>query len=184
MADRVSLGLWLYPVYLRVGGDGMLAPDDTPLAESFGFLARLHEQGRFARLGLSGVTVDQIEQARRLAPAAAVQDRFHLLDRGAQDVLRYCEAERRAFVPYFPLAAGMLDPGLDQARLPPGMAMSEEQESALDAVAARHRASRQQIALAGSSPYRRPRCSSPGPGRSTTRSRTFAPARSGSPTTR
>jgi pyridoxine 4-dehydrogenase len=135
-------------VYLRVGGDGLMFPAETPFEESFGALARLRERGLIMNLGLSGVTVEQLEQARRIAPVAFVQNRFHLFDRGSFDVLRRCEDSGIAFVPYFPLAAGMLRPGLDKSQLPPGMAPTDEQENALDAVAARHGASRAQIALA------------------------------------
>lgn len=135
-------------VYLRVGGDGLLFPAETPFEESFGSLAQLRERGLVRNLGLSGVTVEQLEKARETAPVAFVQNRFHLLDRGALDVLRYCEDSGIAFVPYFPLAAGMLNPGIDKSQLPPGMGLSDDQEAALDAIAARRGATRPQIALA------------------------------------
>ncbi|MFI6921250.1 oxidoreductase [Nonomuraea spiralis] len=135
-------------VYLRVGGDGMMFPAETPFEESFGALVRLRERGLIRDLGLSGVTVAQLEKAREMAPVTSVQNRFHLLDRAAHDVLRYCERNGIAFVPYFPLAAGMLNPGIDRSLLPPGMGMSDAQESSLDAIAARHGATRSQVALA------------------------------------
>lgn len=135
-------------VYLRVGGDGMLFPAETPFAESFRSLAQLRERGLIRHLGLSGVTVEQLAEAREIAPVAAVQNRFNLLDRGALEVLRYCEDNGVAFVPYFPLAAGMLNPGIDKSQLPPGMGMNDDQEAVLDAIAARHGATRSQIALA------------------------------------
>lgn len=147
--NLATLGLAQLPlVYLRVGGDGMLFPAGTPFEESFGALAQLRERGLIRNLGLSGVTVEQLEKARRLAPVAFVQNRFHLLDRSALEVLRYCEEHHIAFVPYFPLASGMLNPGIDKSQLPPGLTMSDEQEAALDAIAARHDATRAQIALA------------------------------------
>ncbi|WP_238163860.1 aldo/keto reductase [Kribbella pittospori] len=135
-------------VYLRVGGDGMLFPDETPFEESFGALAQLRDRGLIRHLGLSGVTVEQLEAARAIAPVAAVQNRFHLLDRNALDVLRHCENEGIAFVPYFPLAAGMLNPGIDKSQPPPGMGLSHDAEVALDKLTARHGATRAQIALA------------------------------------
>ncbi|MFC4113096.1 oxidoreductase [Nonomuraea zeae] len=135
-------------VYLRVGGDGLLHPDETPFAESFAALAELRERGLIRHLGLSGVTVEQLKEAREIAPVAAVQNRYHLLDRGAEDVLRACAEQGVAFVPYFPLSAGLLKPGLDTSRLPPGMAPTAAQERTLDAVAARHGATRPQVALA------------------------------------
>lgn len=136
-------------VYLRVGGDGLMFPDEsTSFADSFGALAKLRERGLIRNLGLSGVTVEQIHQARGIAPVASVQNRYHLLDRGAADVLKFCEEQGIAFVPYFPLAAGMLRPGLDKSQLPPGMGMSDEQEKTLDGVASRNGATRTQVALA------------------------------------
>ncbi|MBF8190884.1 aldo/keto reductase [Nonomuraea sp. K274] len=135
-------------VYLRVGGDGLLHPDETPLAESFGTLAELRQRGLIGHLGLSGVTVEQLKEAREIAPVAAVQNRYHLLDRGSEEVLRACEEQGVAFVSYFPLAAGLLKPGLDTSQLPPGMAPAAEQERVLDEVAAGHGASRAQVALA------------------------------------
>ncbi|MET9247978.1 oxidoreductase [Nonomuraea sp. NPDC003709] len=135
-------------VYLRVGGDGMLLPAETPFEESFGALVQLRERGLIRHLGLSGVTVEQLEKAREIAPVAFVQNRFHLLDRGALDVLRYCEDHDIAFAPYFPLVSGVLNPGIDKSQLPPGLRVTDDQETALDAIAARHGATRTQIALA------------------------------------
>ncbi|MBE8524594.1 oxidoreductase [Amycolatopsis sp. H6(2020)] len=136
-------------VYLRVGGDGLMFPDEsTSFADSFQALAKLRERGLIRNLGLSGVTVEQLEEARKQAPVASVQNRFHLLDRASVDVLKHCEQNGIAFVPYFPLAAGMLRPGLDKSQLPPGMAPTDEQESTLDGVAERNNATRTQVALA------------------------------------
>lgn len=135
-------------VYLRAGGDGLLAPDPTPLAESFAALARLRDEGLVRALGLSGVTGGQLAAAREIAPVAAVQNRYHLLDRGAAEVLRYCAEHGIAFVPYFPLAAGLLRPGLDPSGLPPGFGLSAGQAETLDKITSRNGASRAQVALA------------------------------------
>jgi pyridoxine 4-dehydrogenase len=140
--DRLDL------VYLRVGGDGLLFPGDTPFAESFGALADLRRRGLIRHLGLSGVTTSQLAQAREIAPVVAVQNRFHIFDRSSADVLSACEAAGIAFVPYFPLAAGMLRVGLDLSQAPPGMAPSAEQFGALDEIADRYGATRAQVALA------------------------------------
>lgn len=139
--DRLDL------VYLRVGGDGLLLPGEVPFTEAFGALADLHRRGLIRNLGLSGVTTSQLAQAREIAPVAAVQNRFHLFDRSSADVLSACEAEGIAFAAYFPLAAGMLRPGLDLSQVPPGMAPSAEQLAALDEIAGRHGATRAQVAL-------------------------------------
>jgi aryl-alcohol dehydrogenase-like predicted oxidoreductase len=135
-------------VYLRVGGDGLLPPDPTPFTESFGALVDLQSRGVIRHLGLSGVTPDQLSQAEEMAPVAAVQNRYHVLDRSSAAVLAACEQGRIAFVPYFPLAAGMLKPALDRSQLPPGMGPNERQRATLDQVAARYEATCEQVALA------------------------------------
>ncbi|MFI7029316.1 oxidoreductase [Microbispora rosea] len=142
-------------VYLRVGGDGLMFPGEVPFAESFAALAELRERGLIRALGLSGVTTGQLAEARAIAPVAAVQNRFHLFDRSGAEVLAACEEAGIAFTSYFPLAAGMLRPGLDLSQAPPGMAPSAGQFAALDEVAGRYGATRAQVALAwllGSSP--------------------------------
>lgn len=135
-------------VYLRVGGDGLLAPGDVPLAESLGALAELQARGLIGHLGLSGVTVAQLDEARRLAPIVAVQNRYHLLDRGSGDILAACQRHDIAFVAYFPLGAGTLDPNLDTAQLPPGMGLTAEQRSTLVGIARAHHATWARVALA------------------------------------
>jgi pyridoxine 4-dehydrogenase len=140
--DRLDL------VYLRVGGDGLLVADDVPLAESLGALAELQARGLIGQLGLSGVTGGQLAEAGRVAPVVAVQNRYHLLDRGSGEVLAACEQRGIAFVAYFPLGAGTLDPALDTSQLPPGMGPTEQQQSTLARVARRHGGSWAQVALA------------------------------------
>ena len=135
-------------VYLRVGGDGLLAPDGVPLGESFAALAELQRRGLVRHLGLSGVTREQLTEAGRIAPVVAVQNRYHLLDRGSDDVLAACERRGVAFVAYFPLGAGMLDPELDTSRFPPGMGPTAQQGHTLAEVARRHGATWAQVALA------------------------------------
>ncbi|MBP2706355.1 oxidoreductase [Microbispora sp. RL4-1S] len=140
--DRLDL------VYLRVGGDGLLFPSEAPFAESFEALAELRQRGLIRHLGLSGVTVAQLAEARAIAPVAAVQNRLHLFDRSGADVLSACEDAGIAFTAYFPLAAGMLRPGLDLSQAPPGMAPSAAQLAVLDEIGGRYGATRIQAALA------------------------------------
>jgi pyridoxine 4-dehydrogenase len=136
-------------VYLRIGGDGMMFPDEsTSFEDSFGALAKLREHGLIRNLGLSGVTVEQLEKARQIAPVVSVQNRYHLTDRGSAEVLEHCQNNGIAFVPYFPLAAGMFRPGIDKSQLPPGMGLSDDQEKIFDGVAERNDATRAQVALA------------------------------------
>jgi aryl-alcohol dehydrogenase-like predicted oxidoreductase len=76
---------------------------ETPLEESLGALKDHVDRGAIRHVGVSEVTVEQIERARRVVPIAAVQNRYNLADRKHDDVIDYCEREGIAFVPYFPL---------------------------------------------------------------------------------
>jgi pyridoxine 4-dehydrogenase len=95
------------------------APDrNVPLEESVGELARLREKGKIRHVGLSNVSVEELEHARRIVPVASVQNRYNLADRASEDVLRHCEREGIAFLPWYPLAVGRLaEPGGRLARL-------------------------------------------------------------------
>ncbi|MCZ7418039.1 aldo/keto reductase [Verrucosispora sp. WMMA2121] len=104
----------------------------VPLADQLGELALLREEGKIRHIGLSEVTVDQIEAARRITPIVSVQNLYNLANRDAEDVLDHCEKHDLAFIPWFPIATG------DLAR--PG--------GPLDAVAAEHDATPAQLALA------------------------------------
>jgi aryl-alcohol dehydrogenase-like predicted oxidoreductase len=59
--------------------------------------------GHIKHVGVSEVTVEQIERAREIVPIAAVQNRYNRADRKHDDVIDFCEREGIAFVPYFPL---------------------------------------------------------------------------------
>lgn len=82
--------------------------DKVPEDEQFGFLAEMQRDGRIRHLGLSEVTVDQIERARRYFPVVSVQNRYNLADREWESVVDYCERENIGFIPWFPLATGKL----------------------------------------------------------------------------
>jgi aryl-alcohol dehydrogenase-like predicted oxidoreductase len=75
----------------------------TPLEESLGAIAEHVERGEIRHVGVSAVTVEQVEQARRVVPIAAVQNEYRLDERASDEVLDHCEREGIAFVPYFPL---------------------------------------------------------------------------------
>lgn len=82
-------------------------PDSkVPFAESFGALAELQQAGKIRHLGLSSVTVRQLEQARKIAPVVSVQNRYNIEDRASDDVLAACEKAGIAFIPWYPLGAG------------------------------------------------------------------------------
>lgn len=75
----------------------------TPLEESLGAIKAYVDRGVIRHVGVSEVSVEQIKRARRIVPIAAVQDRYSLAERAHEDVVDFCERERIAFVPYFPL---------------------------------------------------------------------------------
>ncbi len=110
----------------------------VPADEQFAVLAEFVREGKVRHVGLSEVGVADIERARRAVPIVSVQNRYNVVNRGWEEVVDYCERERIAFIPWFPLGAGSLE--------------TEAQERAMQArverVARRHHASAMQVALA------------------------------------
>jgi pyridoxine 4-dehydrogenase len=83
------------------------APDPkVPFEEQVGTLARFQKEGKVRHVGLSNVTVKQLEQARRIVPIVSVQNRYNLGDRHSEDVLKACERLGIAFLPWYPLGDG------------------------------------------------------------------------------
>ncbi|GGF37596.1 aldo/keto reductase [Subtercola lobariae] len=80
----------------------------VPLEDQIGEIKKLQDEGKVRHIGLSEVTVDQIEAARAVAEIASVQNMFNLTNRKAEEVLNYAEANGIAFIPWFPLATGKL----------------------------------------------------------------------------
>jgi pyridoxine 4-dehydrogenase len=80
----------------------------VPAEDQLGTLKDLQAQGKIRHIGLSEVTVRQIQQAQNIVPIVSVQNRYSLADRGSEDVLEYCERQAMGFIPWFPLAAGKL----------------------------------------------------------------------------
>ncbi|MFC8064678.1 MULTISPECIES: aldo/keto reductase [unclassified Streptomyces] len=79
---------------------------ETPLADQVGTLRELRDEGKIGRIGLSEVTVGELDQARRIVGIASVQNRYNLLDREHEPVLAACEAAGIAFLPWRPVAWG------------------------------------------------------------------------------
>jgi pyridoxine 4-dehydrogenase len=104
----------------------------VPAEESLGAIKELQDAGLIRHVGLSEVTVAEIEHARTILPVVSVQNLYNLANRQSEDVLTYCEREGIAFIPWFPVNAGTL------AR--PG--------SVLDELAHDHKATYAQLALA------------------------------------
>lgn len=80
----------------------------VPEDEQFGVIADFLKEGLIARAGLSQVSVEQIEAARKVFPVTTVQNRYNLVDRADEAVLDYCTHEGIAFIPWYPLASGDL----------------------------------------------------------------------------
>jgi pyridoxine 4-dehydrogenase len=80
----------------------------VPAEDQLGTLKDLQAQGKIKHIGLSEVSVAQIEHARNIVPIVSVQNRYSVADRAAEDVLEYCERASIAFIPWFPLGAGKL----------------------------------------------------------------------------
>jgi len=78
------------------------------LEDQIGELKSLQDEGKVRHIGLSEVSVDEIEAARAIAPIASVQNLYNLSNRDAEDVLDYSAAHGIAFIPWFPLATGEL----------------------------------------------------------------------------
>lgn len=76
---------------------------ETPLEVSLGALQECREAGKIAHVGISEVTIDQVERARRIVPIAAVQNHYNLSERTHEAVVDHCAGEGIVFVPYFPL---------------------------------------------------------------------------------
>ncbi|MEH1166290.1 oxidoreductase [Micromonospora sp. CPCC 205539] len=116
-------------VNLRVGSAE--GAGDESIAEQFGALAELRQEGLIRHLGLSGVTSDQLTEAQAIAPVVTVQNLYNLANRQDDDLVDRCAAENIAFASYFPLGG-----------------FTPLQSDTLNAVAARLGASPQQVALA------------------------------------
>ena len=104
----------------------------VPQDEQFGVMKDMQQEGLIRHLGLSEVSVEEIQAAQQVFTVATVQNLYNLVTRGSEDVLDYCQAQNIGFIPWFPLAAGNL------AR--PG--------SLLDELAHRYSASASGVALA------------------------------------
>jgi aryl-alcohol dehydrogenase-like predicted oxidoreductase len=78
----------------------------VPFEVSVGTLADMQREGKVRHIGLSNVTVKELERARKIVPIVSVQNRYSLSDRGSEDVLRHCEQHAIAFLPWYPLGDG------------------------------------------------------------------------------
>lgn len=102
----------------------------VPIETSVGALKEMQEEGKIRRIGLSNVTVEEIERARRVAPIVSVQNQYNIVERAQEPVLQFCEAHSIVFIPWTPLLRR--DPALVEA---------------VSAMAARYHVTPQQLAL-------------------------------------
>jgi pyridoxine 4-dehydrogenase len=79
-----------------------------PLEDQVGLLLELQQEGKIRHIGLSEVSIDELEAARKVAPIATVQNLYNLAERRSEAVLDHCEREGIGFMPWFPLATGEL----------------------------------------------------------------------------
>ena len=85
------------------------APDPkVPLQDSLGALKELQDEGKIRHIGVSNVSVEELERARAIVDVVTVQNRYNLVDRPSEDVLDACAAAGIGFIPWFPLATGDL----------------------------------------------------------------------------
>ncbi|HVU36517.1 MAG TPA: aldo/keto reductase [Opitutaceae bacterium] len=104
----------------------------VPVEESLGALKEMQREGKIRHIGLSEVSVPELERAQKIVAIVSVQNLYNIGNRQSEAVLAYCEQRKLAFIPWFPMAGGdLVQPG-----------------GVLDTAAKRHGASVSQIALA------------------------------------
>jgi aryl-alcohol dehydrogenase-like predicted oxidoreductase len=105
---------------------------NVPEEDQFEAIREFQREGKIRHAGLSEVTVEQIERARKFFDVVSVQNRYNLADREWENVLDYCDRENIGFIPWYPLQTGKL----------------VKDGGPLTRIAARHHAAPSQIALA------------------------------------
>ncbi|KAB2344718.1 aldo/keto reductase [Actinomadura rudentiformis] len=104
----------------------------VPLEEQLGALRDMQNEGKIRHIGLSEVSVEELEESRKIVDIVSVQNLYNLTFRKSQPLLDHCEREGIGFIPWFPLATGKL--------AEPGGILAEAAE--------RHNATPAQLALA------------------------------------
>ena len=104
----------------------------VPVEESLGELKRMQDEGKIRHIGISETSVAEVQQAQKIVKVVSVQNKYNITDRAHEAVVDYCEKNKIAFIPWFPLAAGALTK--------PG--------GALDKLTKTHNVTTSQIALA------------------------------------
>jgi pyridoxine 4-dehydrogenase len=125
--ERTGPGQWVEngrPEHLRAACEGSLQrlrveridlyqlhriDPKVPADEQFETLRELQQQGKIRHIGLSEVSVEDIERARRVIPIVSVQNRYSVTYRKWEEVVNYCEREKIAFIPWRPIDGGGRD---------------------------------------------------------------------------
>src|SRR6266480_164324 len=107
----------------------------VPIEDSLGALKKAQDAGKIRHVGLSNVTTQEIERAKKVLPIVSIQNRYNIEDRDSEDVLSYCEKEKMGFLPWAPVGGS-------------GRGSLTKSSNPLDAEAKRHNVSAVQLALA------------------------------------
>jgi len=107
----------------------------VPIEDSVGALKKAQDAGKIRHVGLSNVTTNEIERAKKIVPIVSVQNRYNLTDRESEDVLNYCKKEKMGFLPWAPIGGS-------------GRSSLTKSGNRLEAEAKRYNCSTVQLALA------------------------------------
>src|SRR3984893_16176612 len=107
----------------------------VPVEESLGAIKKAQDAGKIRHVGLSEVTVAEIEQAKKVMSIVSIQNRYNITDRASEAALNYCEKEKMGFIPWAPIGGG-------------GSRSLSKSANQLEAEAKRHNVSVVQLALA------------------------------------
>jgi len=104
----------------------------VPVEESLGELKKMQQEGKIRHIGISETSVAEVQRAQKVAKIVSVQNQYNISDRKHEDVVDYCEKNKIAFIPWFPLGGGGL----------------VKEGGALDTLAKKHSATMSQVATA------------------------------------
>ena len=107
----------------------------VPIEESLGALKAAQDAGKIRHVGLSNVTVQEIERAKKILAIVSIQNRYNIEDRDSEDVLSYCEKEKMGFLPWAPVGGS-------------GRGSLTKSGNPVEAEAKRHNVTAVQLALA------------------------------------
>jgi pyridoxine 4-dehydrogenase len=79
---------------------------NVPVEESLGAIKKMQDAGKIRHVGLSEVSVKEIEQAKKVLPIVSIQNEYNIADRNSDNALMYCEKEKLGFIPWSPIGGG------------------------------------------------------------------------------